>query len=123
LGHLKDAPILCKTCGREISRSQELQENINMRFKLAQLKSDDHGNNVSYQCDSCQDIESNEPSGTGYVCSLCGCGCGNLKELEDHMVIHNDNVDTEEAAYYIIQSHGKCSIVDESGLCTDEKKT
>jgi DNA-directed RNA polymerase subunit RPC12/RpoP len=87
--HIEDAPILCKTCGGKIPRSQEMQDNIDMLSKLGQLKANCSENDMSSQCDFCQEIESSEPSGIGYVCSLCGCGFGNLKKLEDHIVDHN----------------------------------
>jgi KRAB domain-containing zinc finger protein len=84
--HLEDTPMFCKTCGGKMPKPQEAQDGVDMQLELAPISSK---RDVSFQCDFCQEIESNEPSGIGYVCSLCGCGFGNLKKLEDHVISHS----------------------------------
>jgi hypothetical protein len=86
--HLKDVPILCKICGKEICKSQDMKKA--KMLKLIPLKAKTHGPDASYQCNTCQEIQS---AGTGYVCSFCGCGFDALRELQDHMVIHNAKSD------------------------------
>ncbi|CAB4013817.1 zinc finger 271-like [Paramuricea clavata] len=86
--HLKDVPILCKICGKEICKSQDMKKA--KMLKLIPLKAKTHGPDASYQCNTCQEIQS---AGTGYVCSFCGCGFDALSELQDHMVIHNAKSD------------------------------
>ena len=90
LGYHKDKAILCKTCGRELSRSQNSLVNVDVPLKFAHPISDKRGN-VSYQCSFCQEIESSDD--TWSVCSLCGDCCGNFKELQDHMFTHENDVE------------------------------
>jgi KRAB domain-containing zinc finger protein len=85
--HLKDVPILCKTCGKEICKSQDVKKA--KMLKLIPLKAKTHGADASYQCNTCQEIQLAGPSEIGFVCSFCGHGFDILTELQTHMVIHN----------------------------------
>ncbi|XP_028415731.1 zinc finger protein 271-like [Dendronephthya gigantea] len=91
---------ICKTCGKELSGSQILQEKVGVGdggevlLKFAHPILDKNGNVVSYQCSFCQEIETSDD--TWSVCSLCGCCCGNFKELQDHMCLHKNDVEKEE---------------------------
>ena len=99
--------LFCKSCNREIIRPQDLKEHFvedkyngkyvcekcNKQFtdfnKLIQHIARQQGNDGKYQCGFCQELESTEPTGIGYVCCVCDAVFDIPWELEDHMVTHN----------------------------------
>ena len=85
--HVKDVPILCKTCDKEICKSQDVKKA--KMLKLIPLKAKTHGPDASYQCNTCQEIQSALPPVTGHVCSSCGLGFDILSELQDHIAMHS----------------------------------
>jgi hypothetical protein len=48
-----------------------------------------HGNDGNYQCRLCQELESTEPTGVGYVCCVCDVVFDIPRDLEDHMATHD----------------------------------
>jgi uncharacterized CHY-type Zn-finger protein len=48
-----------------------------------------HGNDGNYQCGLCQELESKEPTGVGYVCFVCDVVFDVPRDLEDHMTTHD----------------------------------
>ena len=102
--HLRDALLLCHTCGKEIIQGQGHANAIlsddhfdcdkcNKQFpdveRLYQHKAKDHG--TSYQCDVCKELEARAATGIGYICCVCDAEFEIATELEDHMNTH-DNV-------------------------------
>jgi hypothetical protein len=103
----KKGHLLCHTCGTEIIRPQEIQEHIvedrntgkygcnkcNKQssgfMTLVQHIARQHGNDGNYQCALCQELESKEPTGVGYVCCVCDVVFDVPRDLEDHMVTHD----------------------------------
>jgi hypothetical protein len=99
--------LLCNTCSREIVHPQDLNEHffvfehdgiyrcskcdkrcINF-MKLVQHIAKEHGNDGHYQCGLCQELESTQPTGVGYVCCVCDVMFVVPRELEDHMATHD----------------------------------
>ena len=97
---------MCTACHREITQPQDIQEHVfkdevtgqhvcmkcNMHFsnftKLVQHIARQHGNNVNFQCGLCQEVESMEPTGVGYICTICDIEFNIPRKLEDHMNTH-----------------------------------
>ena len=48
-----------------------------------------HGNDGTYQCCLCQELESTEQTGVGYICSVCDVVFDFPRELENHMTTHS----------------------------------
>ena len=82
----QDVPVLCGICGKEICKAHE-------KLEFIALEANTCGPDASYKCNTCQEIESTEPSDMGYICSFCGHGFAILSELQDHMVTHNVTTD------------------------------
>jgi hypothetical protein len=99
--------LLCSTCSREIVQPQDLNEHffvfehdgkcscskcdkrcVNFT-KLVRHISREHGNDGNYQCGSCQELESTEPTGVGYVCCVCDVVFDVPGKLEDHIATHD----------------------------------
>ena len=103
----KKVHLLCKNCSREIIQPHDVQEHFvedehtkrctcnkcDKKFSdsknLVKLIARQHGNDGTYQCRLCQELESKEPSGVGYLCSVCGVVFDFPIELEDHMTMHS----------------------------------
>ncbi|CAB4015668.1 zinc finger 236 isoform X8, partial [Paramuricea clavata] len=96
-------------CGSEIIQPQDLQEDFvddntgryvcnkcNKKFstfvKLSRHIARHHGNDGKYQCGLCQELESTEPTGVGYVCFVCNAVFDVARDLEDHMVTHDSRL-------------------------------
>jgi hypothetical protein len=58
-------------------------------MRLVQHIAKEHGNDGHYQCRLCQELESTEPTGVGYVCCVCDVVFVVPRELEDHMATHD----------------------------------
>ena len=56
---------------------------------LVQHVARQHGNDGNYQCGLCQELESTEPTGIGYVCCVCDVVFDVPRDLEDHMATHD----------------------------------
>ena len=69
----------CNKCDEKFSNSKKLVKHIARQ----------HGNDGTYQCRLCQELESTEPTGVGYICSVCDVVFDFPKELEDHMTTHS----------------------------------
>ena len=81
--------LLCSSCSREIIQPYDVQEyfledehtkpctcnKCNKKFydleKFVKHIARQHGNDGTYQCHLCQELESTEPTGVGYLCSVC----------------------------------------------------
>ena len=103
----KKVHLLCSTCDREIIQLYDLQEYLveaentkkstcckcNEKFsnskKLMKHIARQHGNDGTYQCCLCQELETTEPTGVGYICSVCDVVFDFPRELEDHMTTHS----------------------------------
>ena len=103
----KRGHLLCDTCGKEIILLQELQEYFvedkntgkyvcnkcnkeSSRFvKLVQHIERHHGNDGNYLSGLCQELESTEPTGVGYLCCVCDVVFDVPRDLEDHMATHD----------------------------------
>ena len=99
--------LLCRSCKRKIIQPHDVQEyfvedehtkqftcnKCDKKFsnskKLIKHIARQHGNDGTYQCRLCQELESKEPSGVGYICSVCDVVFDFPKELEDHMTTHS----------------------------------
>ena len=99
--------LLCRSCRREIIQSYDVQEyfvkdehtkqftcnKCDEKFsnskKLVKHIARQHGNDGTYQCCLCQELESKEPTGVGYICSVCDVVFNFPRELEDHMTTHS----------------------------------
>ena len=98
--------LLCTSCRREIIQPYDVQEHFvedehtkqftcskcDEKFsnskKLVKHIARQHGNDGTYQCRLCQELESTEPTGAGYLCSVCDVVFDFPRELEDHMTTH-----------------------------------
>jgi KRAB domain-containing zinc finger protein len=105
----KKEHLFCNSCHKEIIEPQDLQGHFaedksigkyacnkcNKRFSnfmtLVQHIARQHGNDGNYQCGLCQELESKEPTGIGYVCCVCDVVFDVPRDLEDHMVTHDLN--------------------------------
>ena len=103
--HHKKFYLLCGTCNRGFIRPQDLREyfvmgkntgkyncnKCNKHFptftKLAEHLTKQHGHNG--KCSLCQELESTEPTGIGYVCCVCDVVFDIPRDLEHHMVNHD----------------------------------
>ena len=103
----KTIHLLCRLCGREIIQPHDVQEyfvegehtkqctcnKCDEKFsnskKLMKHIARQHGNDGTYQCRLCQELESSEPTGVGYICSVCDVVFDFPRELEDHMTTHS----------------------------------
>ena len=103
----KKMHLLCRSCRREIIQPHDVQEHFvqnehtkqftcnkcDEKFsnskKLVKHIARQHGNDGTYQCRLCQELESTEPTGVGYICSVCDVVFDFPGELEDHMTTHN----------------------------------
>ena len=81
--------LLCRSCRREIIQPYDVQEyfvkdehtkqftcnKCDEKFsnskKLVKHIARQHGNDGTYQCRLCQELESTKPTGVGYICSVC----------------------------------------------------
>jgi KRAB domain-containing zinc finger protein len=99
--------LLCKSCSREIVEPKDLNEHfvedkhdgkyvcskcdkrLYNFMKLLQHIAKQHGSDGNYQCGVCQELESTEPTGVGYVCCVCDVVFDVPRELEDHMATHD----------------------------------
>ena len=68
----------CNKCDEKFSNSKKLVKHIARQ----------HGDGT-YQCRLCQELESTEPTGAGYLCFVCDVVFDFPKELEDHMTNHS----------------------------------
>ena len=75
---------VCKKCNEELSFIKTLRQHIT-RY---------HGRDGIYLCGLCQECEAIAPTGTGYVCCVCNGMVDSPKELQDHIITHNE-VETE----------------------------
>ncbi|CAB4025581.1 gastrula zinc finger -like, partial [Paramuricea clavata] len=107
LTYHKKHHLLCNTCSREIVQPQDLNEQFfvfehNRKYscskcdklcvnftKLVRHISREHGSDGNYQCGSCQELKSTEPTGVGYVCCVCDVVFDIPGQLEDHMASHD----------------------------------
>ena len=98
--------LVCNSCNKEIVQPQDLQEHfvedkntgkyvcnycneqLSNFMTLIQHITRLHGNYGNYQCGLCQELESTEPTGGGYVCCVCDVVFDVPRELEDHMITH-----------------------------------
>ena len=71
---------VCNECGKQFSNFKKLVRHV-VR---------EHGDNTDYQCSVCQELNSNEPTGIGYACFMCDFEFDVARELENHMVTHNE---------------------------------
>ena len=103
----KKMHLLCRSCRREIIQPHDVQEyfvkdehtkqftcnKCDEKFsnlkKLVKHIARQHGNDGTYRCRLCQELESTEPTGVGYLCSVCDVVFGFPRELEDHMTTHS----------------------------------
>ena len=103
----KKLHLLCSSCGREIIQPHDVQEyfvedehtkqftcnkcdeKLSNSKKLVKHIARQHGNDGSYQCCLCQELESTKPTGVGYICSVCDVVFDFPRELEDHMTTHS----------------------------------
>ena len=103
----KKMHLLCRSCRREIIQPHDMQEyfvkdehtkqctcnKCDKKFsnskKLIKHIARQHDNDGTYQCRLCQELESTEPTGVGYICSVCEVVFDFPKELEDHMTTHS----------------------------------
>ena len=103
----KTIHLLCRSCGGEIIQPHDVQEyfvknehtkqftcnKCDEKFsnskKLVKHIARQHGNDGTYQCRLCQELESTEATGVGYICSVCDAVFDFPKELEDHMTTHS----------------------------------
>ena len=85
--------LLCSSCGRQIIQPHDLQEYfiVDEDTKQCACKTCDEkfsnskkfvkhiarqqGNDGSYQCRLCRELESTEPTGVNYLCSVCDLNC------------------------------------------------
>ena len=99
--------LLCKSSSKEIIQPHDVQEyfvqdehtkqctcnKCDEKFcdskKLVKHIARQHGNDGTYQCCLCKELESTEPTGVGYICSVCDAVFDFPRELEDHMTTHN----------------------------------
>ena len=99
----KTIHLLCRSCGREIIQPHDVQEyfaedehtkqctcnkcdeTFSNSKKLIKYIARQHRNDGTYQCRLCQELESTESTGVGYVCSVCDVVFDFPRELEDHM--------------------------------------
>ena len=102
----KKMHLLCRSCRTEIIQPHDVQEyfvedehtkqctcnKCDEKFsdlkKLVKHIARQHGNDGTYKCRLCQELESTEPTGVGYICSVCDVVFDFPKELEDHMTTH-----------------------------------
>ena len=102
----KKMHLLCRSCGREIIQPCDVQEyfvkdehtkqftcnKCDEKFsnskKLVKHIARQHGNDETYQCRLCQELESTEPTGLGYLCFVCDVVFDFPRELKDHMTTH-----------------------------------
>ena len=70
---------ICKKCDEKFYDSKELVKHIARQ----------HGNDGTYQCCLCQELETTEPTRTGYLCGACGVVFDTLRKLGDHMNTHS----------------------------------
>ena len=104
----KKMHLLCRSCRREIIQPHDVQEyfvqdiehtkqftcnKCDEKFcdskKLVKHIARQHGNDGTYQCRLCQELELTEPTGVGYLCSVCDVVFDFPRELEDHMTTHS----------------------------------
>ena len=103
----KTIHLLCRSCGGEIIQPHDVQEcfvqdehtkqftcnKCDEKFfnskKLVKHIARQHGNDGTYQCRLCQELESTEPTGVGYICFVCNVVFDFPRELEDHMTTHS----------------------------------
>ena len=103
----KKMHLLCRGCRREIIQPHDVQEyfvldehtkqftcnKCDEKFsdseKLVKHIARQHGNDGTYQCRLCQELESKEPTSVGYLCSVCDVVFDFPRELEDHMTTHS----------------------------------
>jgi uncharacterized Zn-finger protein len=101
----KKEHLFCNSCRKEIIEPQDFQGHFveyigkyacnkcNKRFSnfmtLVQHIARHHGNDGNYQCGLCQELESKEPTGVGYVCCVCDVVFDVPRDLEDHMATHD----------------------------------
>ncbi|CAB4012897.1 zinc finger 236 isoform X1, partial [Paramuricea clavata] len=69
----------CNKCNRPFSNFMKLVKHVARQ----------HGNDGIYQCGLCQELESKEPTGVGYVCCVCDVVFDVPRDLEDHMATHD----------------------------------
>ena len=69
----------CNKCDEKFSNSKKLMKHIARQ----------HGNDGTYQCRLCRELESTEPTGVGYICSVCDVVFHFPRELEDHLTTHS----------------------------------
>ena len=102
----KKMHLLCNSCGKEIIQPYDVQEyfvqdkhtkqctcnKCDEKFsnlkKLVKHIARQHGNYGTYQCRLCQELESTEPTGVGYICSVCDAVFDFPRELENQMTSH-----------------------------------
>ena len=103
----KKMHLLCRSCRREIIQPHDVQEyfvkdehtkqftcnKCDEKFsnskKLVKHIARQHGNDGTYQCRLCQELELTESTGVGYICSVCDIVFDFPRELEDHMTTHS----------------------------------
>ena len=99
--------LLCRSCRREIIQPHDVQEyfvedehtkqctcnKCDEKFsnskKLVKHIARQHGNDGTYQCRLCQELESTEPTGVGYICFVCDVVFDFPREFKDHMTTHS----------------------------------
>ena len=105
--------LFCKVCGREILSPQDLSEHFfedtgdenyicrkcNNQFvnsiTFLQHVAKEHFSESNYQCSFCQEINSTEPTGIGYICCICDHIFDIPRDLQDHMVSTHDMLQDE----------------------------
>jgi DNA-directed RNA polymerase subunit RPC12/RpoP len=48
-----------------------------------------HKSDGEYHCGLCQELQSTEATGVGYLCCVCDAVLDHPKQLEDHMAAHD----------------------------------
>ena len=103
----KNMHLLCKSCNKEIIQPHDVQEyfvqdehtkqfnckKCDEKFcdskELVKHIARQHGNDGTYQCRLCKELDSTEPTGVGYICLVCDAVFDFPRELEDHMTTHS----------------------------------
>ena len=57
-------------------------------MKLVQHIAWNHGEVTDCQCELCKELQSTEPTGTGYICFTCDVMFDIAKDLQDHLAKH-----------------------------------
>ncbi len=101
------AHLLCNTCHKDINQTQDLQghflqdevtgkfvcskcnkKSCNLPKLIHHIARQHISTSTSIQCGLCQELECTEPTGVGYICSICDIEFDIASNLEGHMLTH-----------------------------------